>query len=327
MPIRQVAVSGFPAVSLRTAELEAVVVPSLGMKISNLRRTRGREWLWRNPRIPFTEPVPGTSYVERADSGGWDECLPTVGPSPVPGNPQEPPLPDHGELWSARWTSSVFERDRAPTLAASAAGARFPYQFDREIALDPDEPVVRLRYRLRHTGGAPFPWIWSSHPLINVQPGSILELPGVSQVRVDVAHGRPDLDADDFVSWPGGVGGSGGSGGTAGRFHFPEMNGTGWAAKLFADSAGSAAVTDPVRGERLEFSAPPGEVPQIGVWINAGGWAPGAGEPYYNLALEPCIGAPDRLDRAADAWGLAHTLREGEERNWTLEVRLSDPDD
>jgi hypothetical protein len=324
MPIRQVAVSGFPAVSLRTAELEAVIVPSLGMKISNLRRTRGREWLWRNPRIAFAEPVPGTSYVERADSGGWDECFPTVGPSPVPGDPSAPPLPDHGELWSARWTSSVFERDGAPTLAASTQGARFPCQFDREIALDPDEPVMRVRYRLRHTGGPPFPRIWSSHPLIDVQPGSILDLPGVGQVRVDVAHGRPDLDADDFVSWPGGIGGSGG---TAGQFGFPAVTGIGWAAKLFADSGGSATVIDPVRGERLEFSAPPGEVPQIGVWINAGGWAPGAGDPYYNLALEPCIGAPDRLDRAAGAWGLAHTLSEGEERTWTLDVRLSDPDD
>jgi galactose mutarotase-like enzyme len=321
MPIRQVSVSGFPAVALRTAEVEAVVVPTLGMKISNLRRTRGREWLWRNPRIPFAEPVPETSYVERADSGGWDECFPTVGPSSVPGDPGAAPLPDHGELWSARWTSSVFEQERAPTLAASTTGARFPYEFHREISLDPDEPVMRLRYRVRHTGGAPFPWIWSSHPLLNVQPGSLLELAGVSQVRVDAAHRRPDLEADDHVSWPGGIGGM------ADRFEFPPVGQQGWAAKLFADSAGSAVLTDPARGERLEFRAAPAEVPQIGVWVNVGGWAPDAGAPYYNLALEPCIGAPDRLDRAAETWGLAHTLREGEERQWSLEVLLRQADD
>jgi galactose mutarotase-like enzyme len=316
MPIRQVTVSGFPAVALRAAELEAVVVPTLGMKISNLRRTRGREWLWRNPRMPFAEPVPGTSYVERADSGGWDECFPTVGPSTVPGDPAAPALPDHGELWSAHWTSSVFERDRAPTLAAFAAGTRFPYEFHREISLDPAEPVMRVRYHVRHTGGAPFPWIWSSHPLLNVQPGSVLELPGVSQVRVDAAHGRPDLEIDDHVSWAGGIGGR------AERFEFPAAEKGGWAAKLFADSSGSAMLTDPVRGERLEFRAAPAEVPQIGVWINAAGWAPGGALPYYNLALEPCIGAPDRLDRAAVDWNLAHMLSEGEERRWSLEVRL-----
>ena len=38
---------------------------------------------------------------------GWDECFPTVGPCPLPGAaPGAPPLPDHGELWGASWTSS-----------------------------------------------------------------------------------------------------------------------------------------------------------------------------------------------------------------------------
>jgi galactose mutarotase-like enzyme len=49
----------------------------------------------------------------------------------------------------------------------------------------------------------------------------------------------------------------------------------------------------------------------------------GAGErPYYNLALEPCIGAPDQLDDAVLRWKLAQTLAPGEERTWGLEVRL-----
>ncbi len=46
------------------------------------------------------------------------------------------------------------------------------------------------------------------------------------------------------------------------------------------------------------------EVPQVGVWINCRGWAPPGRKPYYNLALEPCIGAPDRLDVAVSE--LAH---------------------
>jgi len=99
VPFRQTTVSGFPAIALRSPEIEVVVVPALGMKLTNLRRLRGREWLWRNEQIPLRLPGSGTSYVETADSGGWDECFPTVGPSLD--------LPDHGELWSADWTSSV----------------------------------------------------------------------------------------------------------------------------------------------------------------------------------------------------------------------------
>jgi galactose mutarotase-like enzyme len=322
MPYRQLFVSGFPAIALRTGEVEVVAVPAIGMKLTNLRRLKGREWLWRSDQIPLAPPVPGASYVETADSGGWDECFPTVGPSPLPGAPAgTPPLPDHGELWSANWTSSVYEHAGETTLAATARGTLLPYEFHREITVEALDPVVRFRYRLRHTGGAPFPWIWSSHPLFAVQPGTVLELPTVTQVKLDAVHGRDDLTRGDVVSWPGAISG----GGTA--FTFPEPpEQSGWAVKLFGDvgPSGRMALVDPRRGERLEITVRPAEVPQVGVWINCGGWAPAGRRPYYNLALEPCIGAPDRLDDAVSDWKLAQTLSPGEERTWSLEVRLPD---
>ena len=310
-------VAGFPALALQSAELEVVVVPTLGMKLTNLRRRRGREWLWRSDQIPLALPSAGASYVETADSGGWDECFPTVGPSPIPGAPTgTPPLPDHGELWSAAWSSAVYDHAGGTTLAGTARGSLLPYEFHRELSLDPVDPVVRLRYRLRHTGDAPFPWIWSSHPLFNVQPGTLLELPGVSQVKLDAVHGRQDLAPGDVVSWAGAIGGE------RDRFVFPEQGG--WAAKLFGDigAEGRLALTDPRRGERLELRVRPDEVPQVGVWINCAGWAPPDRRPYYNLALEPCIGAPDRLDQAVGEWGTFRTLAPGEERSWAVEVWL-----
>ncbi len=317
MPFRQITVSGFPAIALRSAAVELVAIPSLGMKLSHLRRVRGREWLWRSDQTPLALPQPGASYVETADSGGWDECFPTVGPSPIPGAPPgTPPLPDHGELWSAPWTSSVYEHTAGTTLAGTAQGVALPYEFQREVTLDREAPVVRMRYRLRHTGEKPFPWIWSSHPLFNVQPGTTLSLPGVHQVKLDAVHGRDDVSRDDVVSWPIAIGGA------PDPFTFPENGG--WAVKLFGDVGreGRMVLTDPREGERLEIAVRAEEVPQVGVWINCGGWAPPGRRPYYNLALEPCIGAPDRLADAAEAWGTAQTLEPGEERRWSLEVRL-----
>ena len=319
MSFRQTTVSGFPAVALRSAELEVVAVPSLGMKLTNLRRHTGREWLWRSDQIPLAPPRAGASYVETADSGGWDECFPTVGPCPVPGAPPgTPSLPDHGELWSAPWTSSVYDHTTGTTLVGSAQGTLLPYEFNREITLDKDEPVVRFRYRLRHTGDTPFSWIWSSHPLLNVQPGSMLTLPGVTQVKIDAVHGRQDLEPGDVVSWPGALGGD------PERFIFPAEGS--WAGKVFGDVGpeGRMTLTDPSRGERLEFLVKPEEVPQVGVWINCRGWAPPGRIPYYNLALEPCIGAPDRLDVAVSDWQSAQTLQPGEERAWSIDVRLLD---
>jgi galactose mutarotase-like enzyme len=317
MSFRQTKVSGFPAVALRSAELEVIAVPAIGMKLTNLRRLNGREWLWRSHQIPLALPEPGSSYVEAADSGGWDECFPTVGPCPVPGAPADSTtLPDHGELWSASWTSSVYDHAKGTTLTGSAQGVVFPYEFHRQITLDKQDPVIRFEYRLRHTGDRSFPWIWSSHPLLNVQPGSELRLSGVTQVKMDTVRGRDDLSEEDVVSWPGAIGGD------ADHFTFPQEGG--WAVKIFGDLRGESelSLTDPRRGERLEMLVRADEVSQVGVWINCQGWAPKGRTPYYNLALEPCIGAPDRLDRAVQDWHTAQTLQPGEERQWSLEVRL-----
>ena len=81
-------------------------------------------------------------------------------------------------------------------------------------------------------------------------------------------------------------------------------------------------LTDPRQGERLELVVRPDEVPQVGLWINCRGWAPPGNTPYYNLGLEPCIGAPDRLEDAIHEWGAAQFLQPGEERTWGLEVWL-----
>ena len=311
MSFRQVHVSGFPAVALRSAELEVVAIPVLGAKLSNLRRHRGREWLWRNEQIPFAPPEPAGSYIENADSGGWDECFPTVGPCNLPG-PHPVRLPDHGELWSARWECAVYEGRAGTVFAARANGAFLPCEFFRELTLDPQDPVIRFRYRLRHVGDQPFRWIWSAHPLFNVQPGTTLEVPGLRQVTVDAAQGRSEA-RNAVIPWPP-------DGGDA--FQFPETGG--WAMKLFGNTVapGRAVVTDPREGERLEFVLPPGQVPQLGMWINCGGWAPAGKNPYFNLGLEPCIGAPDRLDLAIEEWHSAATLEPGETREWGFEVWL-----
>jgi galactose mutarotase-like enzyme len=321
MSYRQTSVSGFPAVAIRSAQLEVVAVPALGMKLTNLRRLKGREWLWRNEQIPLAPPKSGASYVDTADSGGWDECFPTVGPSQMPGSPPgTPELPDHGELWSATWNSSVYESADGTTLAGAAQGSILPYEFHRKIVLHPEEPSVRFHYLLRHAGERPFPWIWSSHPLLNVQVGTMLSLPGISRMKVAAVHGREDWNESDTLAWPEAIGGSGDS------FTFPEEGG--WAAKLFGDLGpeGRMMLTDPRRGERLEIRVQRDEIPQVGVWINCRGWAPPGRTPYYNLALEPCIGAPDRLDLAATEWQTAQTLRPGETRQWSLELRLLEGD-
>lgn len=314
MSFRQITVSGFPAIALRSEQIEAIVIPSLGSKISNLRRLRGREWLWRNPQIPLSLPREGASYVETADSGGWDECFPTVGACPMPGgDPDDALLPDHGELWSSLWTSELYDHDGGTTLSSRVEGRRLPYSFTRHLTLAASGCEMVLRYQLEHLGRVDFPFLWSAHPLFNIQPGSRLTLPGVSRVRVDAVHGRDDIAPGMTIQWPL-------DGDSDGYLHGGR---SGWAAKVFAETSGGRMVlTDPLKGEQFEMTVDALAVPQIGVWINAQGWAPPGMRPYENIGVEPCIGAPDRLDRAVNDWHMASILRVGEARSWTVTVAL-----
>jgi hypothetical protein len=320
MPIRQVSVSGIPAVALRNPEMELILAPTLGGKITNLRRLRGREWLWHNPRLPYALPVPGSSFVETADSGGWDECFPTVLPSRLPGaQADSPPLPDHGELWSARWESRVYEHVEGVTFAGTVRGIALPYEFTREITLHPEEPVAVFRYRLRHLGEVAFPWIWSAHPVFAVRPGMRVVLPSVHQVRFGQVRGRTDWVVGSEHRWP--------LDGGDDAFVLPEP--TGWAAMVHADigSSGRMLLEDPEAGEWVDLLVEPAEVPQVGIWLNLGGWAPDGGAPYYNCAIEPAIGAPGRLEEAVEGWKLAPTLLPGEVRQWRVTVGLWSEED
>lgn len=305
MPYRQLQVAGLPALSLSNDEIECVVVPSLGGKITNLRRRRGREWLWRDRTREFSDlPVDGSF----PDTGGWDECFPTIAPCPMPGAaPGEPDLPDHGELWGLDWGHDLLETPTATVLTSRTEGRSLPYEFQRDIVMPHAGDACRLEYRLVHRGTVPFPFLWSAHPLFSAPAGLQLTLPTVTTTRVDHSAARPDLPADAEVPWP--LDGGGPS------WEMPSVSG--WSAKLFADigASGLAVLTAPGKGEQLELQVDPAQVPMLGLFIDAR--ADGS-----RLGVEPCLGAPDRLDRAVGVWGAAAILGAGEHRRWGITLRL-----
>lgn len=305
MAYRQLQVAGLPALALFNEEIECVVVPSLGGKISNLRRRRGREWLWRDRSRELSD-LPNDGRFP--DTGGWDECFPTIAACPMPGAaPEEPELPDHGELWSLDWHHDVLETPAATLLTSRVEGKALPYEFQRDIVMPHDGAEFRLDYRLLHRGTAPFPFLWSAHPLFGAPEGMSVTLPTVTQVRVDHSFGRPDLPPDAEVPWPL-------DGGTQ-SWSVPAARG--WSAKVFADigPSGMVVLTAPGQGEQLEMQVDPGAVPTIGIWIDAR-------EDGVRLGVEPGIGAPDRLDRALGVWQAAAVLGVGERRRWGVTVRL-----
>ncbi len=296
--LEQVTWHGEPALALGGAAARAVIVPAWGGKIVSLTDpTTGREWLWQNPHLTPRRPTYDGDFVGAFDQGGWDECFPAIRRGPFPPGPWEGTrIPDHGEIWGLPWR--VAAADDAQ-VALAVACVRFPVRFNRTWRVTPEG--FRLTYQIHNPTAFAFPFIWSAHPLLAVEPGMTLKIPDQS-LRI---YGGGEFGA---------------------RFPVPEtLPGpeAATAVKCFGRSPAAGWVSVGRGTEELEFAFDPAEVTHLGVWLNLGGWSgvPGA-PPYYNLGLEPSIGAGDDLDLA-----VTHLREHGiglpeATLTWSLDVSL-----
>ena len=280
----------------------------------------GREWLWRNDRVPYRAPLDGASYGETADTGGYDECFPTVAPCHVPADVTVfggLALPDHGELWAVRPAIEVSTpREGGATARTVWTGRRMPYQFTRTVRIT-SEGVVEMHYAVSNDGNARLPFIWSGQAMLPMTPKSRIILPAGLQVRVGAQHGIDVGGVGASHTWP--------------RItakervidlSVPEAAGRRYAVKLHAEAPdGGVAVEE--SGARLEVTFDPRQVPDLGIWINRKGWSGAAKRPAaMTIGLAPSIGAPDSLSDALGAgWNRAHWLERGETREWSLTWR------
>ncbi len=312
-------VGGFEAVTVDNDVLALTLVPALGGKLASLRDQRtGREWLWRHPRLPYQLVPHGSSYVALADTGGWDECFPTVAACAYPSAPWAgAALQDHGELWSQTAALEVETTPAAVTLRTRWQGVALPYTFERALTVAAGSATVRLAYACRNHAGAPMAVIWSAHPLLAIAPGMQLKVPSTARFNCWATVPGGLLPAQQGLTFPLTAGGHDLS-------TLPPASAA-LALKLWSDplpaQAGWAALAAP-DGE-LRFSWDPAELPQMAFWLNLGAWAYDGGEPYYNLGLEPCFGAQDSLAEAVEVHRLHATLPPGGEKTWALTVTLS----
>jgi hypothetical protein len=303
----------------RSTGLEVALLPEVGGKIISLRSATGREWLWQTRR-PYRRPVYGAPFADY-DISGFDECFPGIAEGPYPDRPwQGTTIPDHGELWTLPWATAL-EQD---TLALTVHGLRFPYRLEKRLTLDPGAAALRIDYQLTNLSPFPLRYLWSAHPLLAARPGMRVLLPEGVDVRVDWSKHDRLGPFGATHRWPHG---QLAAGGVTALDLLPAASAT-TADKLYTGrlpltaAAGWCALHDPATREHLAFRFDPRRVPYIGVWLNMAGWPlqpHGAEGPCYNVALEPCSGFPDRLDRAV-ARDEAATLAANATEQWTLRL-------
>lgn len=314
---------GFEAYLLENALVRCTVVPQLGGKIASLiHLPTMREWMWRNPALEPKAPEYGASYVAQHDLGGFDECFPSVAATHFPGGPWDgTKVPDHGEIWALPWKAEAYCDGAQIEVRLVAHGVRFPYRFERSLWLMEGEAAVRLQYSVTNLSPYPFPFLWSSHPVFNVTPGMKLVVPGVREMTVYAsAHDRFG-QLGRKVDWPKAQDAEGREWDLS---NTPDVT-AGAAVKLWgkAPALGYVALQDIFVGTELRLQFDPAEVTHLGLWLNYAGWAGVTGaSPYYNVAIEPCIGAQDDLALAVRHFKEHGLLPPHGRKAWQLEVKL-----
>ena len=184
-------IEGFNSLAVQTGVMELSITPELGGKINSLCDSRtGREWLWRHPRFPYKVVPHGSSYTAASDTGGWDECFPSVSQCEYPCAPWTgAAIQDHGELWSHPAEFEMDEKDGCVTLRTRWQGIVLPYTFTRVITLKENSSIVHADYKVINNADQPIDYVWCIHPLLAIEPGMELFLP--SSVRFNVGGSIP----------------------------------------------------------------------------------------------------------------------------------------
>jgi galactose mutarotase-like enzyme len=295
------------------------IVPGLGGRIASLEAL-GREWLWTSDALPPQEPIDGASYAEVGDTGGYDECFPTVAPCQLPAgvaNYGGLALPDHGELWSQRAAIDVDTHVEGQRAVCTWEGRLMPYRFTRAVQVTPDGAVT-MHYAATNAGSTPLPFIWSTRPMFPMTPATRLDLPSGARVRVSTQTGDGLRGLAGEFRWP------------HARLEkriadlsVPDQLARDYSCKLFLDvppGAKVAAIEE--GGARLEMAFDEQSVPNIAVWLTK---RPRRsfrrGKACMTVGIGPCLGAPDSLADALGEWRGAQWLAPGETRSWALTWR------
>jgi hypothetical protein len=295
--------------SLQNDFLQVRILPNFGGKIISLRSVlTGAEFLL--PPLQDYHQVSSTANFDQSDGGGFDECLPSV--ASCENIAGEAPVPDHGDLWRIGWNIDAL--DGGVVLRADATSR--PLRLTRRASLE--ESSLVLEYELLNLSDSPTTWLWSAHPLLRVDAGDRIVLPGEVE-EVTVEYSTVDLVMrNSSIAWPRAQSSHGGlvdisrvgeRDGTTAHKLFARMGKSGWGA-LYREKVGQGLVV------RFDPSA----LPFLGMWICAGAW-PAMGEKQYAVALEPTTSNIDSL-ASAERNGTVRCLGARELCRWKLDIQI-----
>lgn len=274
--------NGLRALVLDNPALQVVIFPETGARVySIIHKPTDTQLLWHHPRN-LPRVIPYGSVFDDTWPGGWDEILPSTEVCDYRGER----LPGMGELWALPWE---WRDDGAAGVYTGVSAAILPLRFERWLRLDAEQPVIHLRYRVTNLGLDPLDLIWGIHPVFAISPHHRIDLPPCKML-VGQASGAALGEAGQVYDWPTLPGGR-----DVSRVLPFEANvfGGHYATEASGDWF---ALTDAARKVGVGMVYPAEIFRALWIWQVYGGW-----RGLYQLAIEPWVGYPVRLEQAIAA--------------------------
>lgn len=289
--------NGLRALVLDNQHLQVALFPGAGARVYNLiHKATDTNLLWHHPRN-LPRVIPYGSNFDDTWCGGWDEILPSTEVAEYRGDR----LPGMGELWALPWEwEPIKTADGSAGVYTGVSAAILPLRFERWLTLDAEQPVVHLHYKLTNLGLNPLDLIWGIHPVFAITPNHRMDLPAGTKMLVGQSSGVALGEVGQAYTWshlP--------HGGDASQIHPFEANvfGGHYATELAGNWYG---LTDTVRRVGVGMVFPTDVFKALWIWQVYGGW-----RGLYQLAIEPWIGYPVRLEQAIEA-GRQRILQPGQ---------------
>ncbi|KGX93974.1 hypothetical protein N781_02015 [Pontibacillus halophilus JSM 076056 = DSM 19796] len=300
---------GIPSIELKNEYVRCTFLPTYGSKLASLYDvTHDYEWLFQSNEDTLLAPPYGAPFSDY-DSSGSDDMFPGIDQGPHP--TVEGSIPDHGEVWAMPWDAEAGD----DYLAFTVASPRFPYELRKTVRLN--GKALEFSYEAINHSNEPFPFIWTPHALLNMNPSTTFEVPkGMTEV-MNVEHasqhlgewGRRHRFPKTYSEKSGNVIDlsrmEDKQANNVEKFYFTEPLTEGWCRVIQGDLDAT-----------LTYTFEKDKVPYLGVWKTHGGYR---GD--YNFALEPCTGVYDDV-YVAHKIGKASYIPANGTYTWTFTMEI-----
>lgn len=297
---------------LETKTVAAEFIRHGGRMVSLRHKSANREFLVQQQLNKYSRAEYAKLMIP-AQAAGYDDMFPTILECFYPDFPWKGvSMPDHGEVWALDW--DIAQESQA--LVFAVYGVRLPYRLVRRASFSA-ENRLRLEYTLENLAPFEMWYLWSAHPMFQVEAGCQFVLPPeCRRAKTSISlSGRIGRYGDEF-DWPIWTDSKairhdlsllrGPKAQDLEKYFFVERMVDGWCRLRYP----SSQLT-------LSISFSPKEIPYLAIVVGEN--IPG--DPRTYALLEPCSAPFDRLD-VSTLYTKDSRVLPKEKKTWSIEFSV-----